>query len=167
MYDSKPGLRDAYLVSLPWIDIFNNSIMCCGGYCGVLPNLLSRTEALPQMPGELASDISLMSLSLGIALSRSRLPFRRPHLLCIQRLVPLPRLGQLWQLAQLQGSPWDRLRPLLQLHHSSTSPTMDSFFFYFFIGKDPQGTPQLKKKVLNVNLHLRVCSRKHNESQWW
>ena len=49
--------------------------MCCGGYCGVLPNLLSRTEALPQMPGELASDISLMSLSLGIALSRSRLPF--------------------------------------------------------------------------------------------
>ena len=69
--------------------------MCCGGYCGVLPNLLSRTEALPQMPGELASDISLMSLSLGIALSRSRLPFRRPHLLCIQRLVPLPRLGQL------------------------------------------------------------------------
>lgn len=55
--------------------------------------------------------------------------------------LPWFRAGQLWRPPQFQSSQWGWLRPLVQLHHGSTSPSVQSF--------SPDSLTDLDQRILS------------------
>lgn len=88
-------------------------------------------HSLPQLPGWLTAKGSQLCFFLGIALCQGKQPCPLPRGSlslkmgsCRDTETPLLAsiCGNSEGPSQLQTSQWDQLRPLLQLHHSSSLP---------------------------------------------